>query len=51
MRIFVAGAFDTERVREAVVGAELGLAPRFPRWREGFEAVFAAALERAATAA
>ena len=49
--VFVAGAFDTERVREAVVGAELGLAPRFPRWREGVEAAFAAAPERAATAA
>jgi nucleoside-diphosphate-sugar epimerase len=31
--------------------AELGFAPRFPRWREGFDAVFAAAPEHAATAA
>jgi hypothetical protein len=42
MRILVAGA----KAR-----AELGFAPRFPRWREGLQAVFAAAPERAATAA
>ena len=37
--------------RNTKARAELGFAPHFPRWREGFEAVFAAAPDRAATAA
>ena len=42
---------DLRGNRNAKARAELGFAPRFPRWREGFAAVFAAAPERAATAA
>jgi hypothetical protein len=44
VRVFVAG---DRRHRPSAARAELGFEPRFPHWREGFEAVFGGSREGA----